>query len=170
MCGKKSFTKSQRFADRFAAVRCCCRKIFRARFLLLGAFRAAQRCISSGRGTAAAVRKGGARMSKYAPSPCLSCTRVRNPRACDDKTCKAWQAWFLSRWELIHRYPRQQMEQAELKSVGVNVGGRHYAAPHQVRAYLQTDPCQTCKCPKDLCATPCRVRRAWEEAKKEAFL
>ena len=25
-------------------------------------------------------------------------------------------------------------------------------------------------CPKELCSSPCRVRRAWEEAKKEVFL
>ena len=109
-------------------------------------------------------------MHKLYPSPCLTCMRVKNPRACDDKDCKVWQNWFLSRWELIHKYPRQQMESAQLKPVGVNVGGTHYAAPHQVRAYLQTDPCENCKCPKDLCTTPCRVRRAWEEARQEAFL
>ena len=71
---------------------------------------------------------------------------------------------------MIHRYPRRQMEQAELKPVGVSVGGTRYAAPHQVQAYLQKDPCKECMCPKDLCTTPCRVRRAWEEAKGEVFL
>ena len=108
--------------------------------------------------------------TKQYPSPCLTCTRVRDPRGCDNKNCKPWQRWFLDRWELIHSFPRKQMEQAELKPVGVKVGGRHYAAPHQVRAYLRNDPCQDCVCPKDLCTSPCRVRRAWEETKKEVFL
>ncbi|MBQ6852294.1 MAG: hypothetical protein IJO04_04615 [Oscillospiraceae bacterium] len=107
---------------------------------------------------------------KLKPSPCLTCTKVSDPRACDNKNCKSWQAWFLERWALIHRFPRQQMEQAELKPVGVNVGGRHYAAPHQVQAYLRTDPCEKCVCPKDLCSSPCRMRRAWEETKQEVFL
>lgn len=104
------------------------------------------------------------------PSPCLTCTRVVNPRACDNKNCQSWQKWFLDRWALIHAYPRQQMEQAKLEPVGVTVGGKHYAAPNQVRRYLENDPCAACPCPKDLCSSPCRVRRAWDEAKKEVFL
>ncbi len=104
------------------------------------------------------------------PSPCLSCSRVPDPRACDNKNCRQWQQWFLGRWDLIHRYPRKQMDNAVLKPVGVPLGGRHYAAPHQVQAYLQKDPCEKCVCPKELCSTPCRVRRAWEEAKGETLL
>ena len=109
-------------------------------------------------------------MTDVRPSPCLCCTRVADPRACDNKNCTQWRLWFLGRWELIHRYPREHMEAVQLKPVGVPVGGRHYAAPHQVKAYLQKDPCATCVCPKDLCTSPCRVRRAWEEAKGETFL
>lgn len=97
------------------------------------------------------------------PSPCLSCTRVKDPENCENKHCKPWQAWFLQRWSLIHRYPREKMEQAELKPVGVKVGGRVYAAPHQVEAYRKNDPCKECLCPKDLCASPCPLRRAWEK-------
>lgn len=106
---------------------------------------------------------------KY-PSPCLSCTLVADPRDCDNKNCQPWRKWFLHRWEQIHNYPRAHMEHAELKPVGVNVGGTHYAAPHQTRQYLNNDPCQACLCPKDLCSSPCRVKRAWEEAKQEVFL
>lgn len=109
------------------------------------------------------------RLYKY-PSPCLRCTRVRNPRACENKQCAPWRQWFLDRWELIHRYPRQQMQTAKLEPVGVKVGGRVYAAPHQVREYLDTDPCRKCLCPKDLCGTPCRVRRRWEESKGETLV
>ena len=106
---------------------------------------------------------------KY-PSPCLTCTRVADPRSCENKACQPWRKWFLSRWEQIHNYPRKKMEAVQMQPVGVNVGGVHYAAPHQVRQYLGSDPCEKCLCPKDLCSTSCRVRRAWEEAKKEVFL
>lgn len=104
------------------------------------------------------------------PSPCLRCTRVADPRRCDNKLCKPWRAWFLQRWSLIHNYPRAEMEKDDLKEVGVNVGGRTYAPPHRVREYLEKDPCKSCVCPKDLCSTPCRVKRAWEERKGEMFL
>lgn len=100
-------------------------------------------------------------------SPCLSCRRVKDPANCENKLCKPWRQWFLARWEMIHKFPREQMEQAELKPVGVNVGGRYYASPHQIEAYRKQDPCQACLCPKDLCTSPCRVRRIWEEGKGE---
>ncbi|MBQ4641606.1 MAG: hypothetical protein IJB47_03225 [Oscillospiraceae bacterium] len=41
-------------------------------------------------------------------SPCLTCVRVDNPDACENKTCKEWKRWFLGRWELIHRYANTQ--------------------------------------------------------------
>ena len=104
------------------------------------------------------------------PSPCLTCTRVADPRECENKNCMRWRKWFLGRWEQIHNYPRAKMEQAQLKPVGVSVGGTYYAAPHQVQQYLQTDPCQKCYCDRNLCNVPCPVRRAWEDAKKEVFL
>lgn len=106
---------------------------------------------------------------KY-PSPCLRCTRVPDPRECDNKQCKPWQQWFIDRWELLRSGPRQQMDAAQAVPMGVNIGGRHYAPPHQVKAYLSKDPCETCLCPQDLCMEPCRVRRAWEEAKGEVLL
>lgn len=97
------------------------------------------------------------------PSPCLTCTRVRDPGNCENKNCRVWQAWFLERWSLIHRYPRKAMEQAELKPVGVSVGGNVYAAPHQVEQYRKKDPCQDCLCPKDLCSKPCKLKKAWQK-------
>ena len=104
------------------------------------------------------------------PSPCLRCTRVSDPRACENKGCRVWQQWFLERWALIHAYPRRAYEATALEPAGVVVGGHHYESPHRVRAYLQADPCQSCLCPKDLCTQACHIKRTWLEAKGEAFL
>lgn len=104
------------------------------------------------------------------PSPCLTCTRVADPRNCENKNCQLWQRWFLQRWEQIHNYPRVKMETGKMEPVGVPLGGRHYAAPNQVEQYLGNDPCDHCRCPKDLCSSPCRVKRAWANAKQEVFL
>jgi hypothetical protein len=45
----------------------------------------------------------------------------------------------------------------------VPLGGERYASPHQVRTYLETDPCSICPCHH--CAVPCPVRKTWEEKK-----
>lgn len=103
-------------------------------------------------------------------SPCLTCTRVKNPRECNNKFCHPWRQWFLGRWELIHNYPREKMEQAKVEPVGVPLGGRHYATPTQVEQYRNNDPCGSCVCADGLCSTPCRLKRNWEAAKKEVFL
>lgn len=100
-----------------------------------------------------------------AVSPCLYCSRVKDPENCENKNCKAWKKWFLSRWDLIRGYPRQAMDQIPLKPVGVSIGGHTYCHPNQRRAYIQTDPCNTCKCPRELCSMPCQIRRAWEKVK-----
>ena len=102
-------------------------------------------------------------------SPCVSCTRVENPANCENKNCQVWRQWFIGRWDQLRAYPRLQQEQPP-KPAGVPLGGRHYAAPHQVRAYLETDPCENCCCPKDLCDTPCRVRKDWDAARNEVQL
>ena len=104
------------------------------------------------------------------PSPCLRCTRVTDPRECENKNCKLWQQWFLQRWALIHAYPRAKMDQQALKSEGVSIGGTVYALPHRVRAYRAADPCEKCLCPKDLCKTPCRQKQVWLQAKEDSFL
>ena len=98
-------------------------------------------------------------------NPCLTCTRVKKPQDCENKNCKVWQKWFLQRWELIRGFPRQAMEQGPLKQAGVPLGGHIYCHPSQTRAYLQHDPCSSCHCPRELCTGPCRIRRAWDEAK-----
>lgn len=102
-------------------------------------------------------------------SPCLRCSRVEDPANCENKNCRLWRMWFLSRWELIRSFPRQAMEEAPMKPVGIPLGGHIYCHPSQTRAYLQTDPCKSCKCPRDLCTGPCRIRRVWEEAKGEVL-
>lgn len=43
-------------------------------------------------------------------NPCTHCVRVADPAQCDNKQCKVWQRWFLSRWEQIHGYYTQQTE------------------------------------------------------------
>lgn len=101
------------------------------------------------------------------PSPCLTCTRVPNPRDCENKQCRLWQRWFLARWALIHAWPRAVMEQENLGPTGVVIGGKTYSHPGEVRRYLAADPCNKCLCPRDLCAAPCRVKVTWERAKEE---
>lgn len=98
------------------------------------------------------------------PSPCLSCNRVADPFDCDNKNCKLWQKWFLTRWDMIRAYPRQAMQS---QHVGVDIGGQAYAHPQQVADFLGKDPCQGCLCPKDLCGEPCRVKLAWQAAKEK---
>lgn len=102
-------------------------------------------------------------------SPCLNCPKGMDPAYCEDKRCSIWRKWFLSRWERLHQYPRLVMEYSVPVPLGIPLGGRHYAAPHQVRAYLETDPCKRCACSVDLCTAPCRVRRAWDHAVKEVL-
>lgn len=37
-------------------------------------------------------------------SPCLTCTRVKNPGDCENKNCRIWSVWFLKNWEQIHKF------------------------------------------------------------------
>jgi len=174
LCGIVWCIGSLAIGSRYGCVRADPERMPRGRSPWGGAAGAAEKCSGQGSCVFTARRrkgKGGSGMNTYKyPSPCLTCIRVADPRACENKNCKPWRQWFLDRWALIHKYPRQQMEQAELKPAGVNIGGTHYATPHQVQAYLGNDPCKRCVCPKDLCSSPCRVKRAWEESRKEVFL
>lgn len=101
--------------------------------------------------------------------PCVLCDRVTEPEKCDNKNCGVWRQWALGRWEMIRGYIRWAMDHSSPEPVGVPLGGRYYAAPHQVEAYLHNDPCKACLCPKDLCGEPCQVRRHWEHARKEVY-
>lgn len=32
------------------------------------------------------------------PSPCLTCTIVKDPVNCENKSCQMWREWFIQRW------------------------------------------------------------------------
>lgn len=110
-------------------------------------------------------------MARYkqppAANPCLSCTLVADPESCQNKNCAPWRQWFISRWDQMRQVHRQEMETLELKPIGVNIGGNYYMASHQRLAYLRKNPCNDCLCPKDLCVTPCQLRRTWDAAREE---
>lgn len=98
-------------------------------------------------------------------SPCLTCSRVRDPDNCENKLCKDWQAWFIDRWEAMRANVFAQVRQQKAVAQGaISVGGYQYSHPDHVRSYLQKDPCGECVCPKDMCDTPCAVRKAWDAA------
>ena len=100
-------------------------------------------------------------------SPCLTCTRVRNPSNCENKLCKDWQAWFIDRWDAMRAYVRAQMEQSDTVDLGVPLGGESYASPHRIQEYLERDPCDRCHCPKEVCLTPCSAKIAWSNKNSE---
>lgn len=31
-------------------------------------------------------------------NPCLTCTRVKDPSECSNKSCPTWQEWFVQKW------------------------------------------------------------------------
>lgn len=103
------------------------------------------------------------------PSPCICCTRVKDPRDCENKNCQVWRRWFIARWEALREAAREKMEVAPEK-VGVALDGKTYAAPHQVREYLHKDPCKECLCPKDLCRHPCSLKTNWLKAREDVML
>ena len=100
-------------------------------------------------------------------SPCLKCTRVKNPKNCEDKTCKVWRSWFVETWNSQRMQFRLAREQMAVEMEGVNIGGTRYALPHRVRSYLHTDPCSQCLSPRDLCKVPCKVKRNWTHNREE---
>ena len=103
-------------------------------------------------------------------SPCLSCTRVKDPRLCENKECRVWRRWFVEKWDALRRAPRVQIEQLPKVMEGEVIGGQQYALPHRVRAYLDTDPCEKCVCPKDLCKPQCRINRDWLKAREDVLV
>ena len=102
-------------------------------------------------------------------SPCLECTRVRDPQNCENKLCKEWQAWFIDRWEAMRANVRAQAEEAPITEVGIPLGGHRYASPHRIHEYLEQDPCDRCLYPKDHCRFPCPTRFAWAQKKCEVM-
>ena len=93
-------------------------------------------------------------------SPCLHCIRVKDPKNCENKACKEWQAWFIDRWESMRSFVRAEMEHTETKDVGLPLGGHHYPHPHLIQEYLANHPCDRCPCQKG-CSIPCPVKIAW---------
>lgn len=98
-------------------------------------------------------------------SPCFTCTRVRDPMKCENKTCKDWQAWFLDRWESMRENVRSRMANAPVTEIGVPLGGHRYISPHRMEDHLNTDPCSQCKCPQSICVTPCPAKDIWNKQK-----
>ena len=95
--------------------------------------------------------------------PCLYCGRVRDPKNCENKLCKDWQAWFISRWDAMRLQIRQEMEHSGASQAGVPLGGERYPHPDAVREYLDHDPCDRCPCPNGLCQRSCPAKAAWQE-------
>ena len=93
--------------------------------------------------------------------PCHSCTRVKNPRNCEEKGCKVWKDWFIETWDRQRMQFRLAREHMAVEMEGENIGGVRYALPHRVHNYLETDPCSRCLSPRDLCKVPCKVKRNW---------
>lgn len=159
-------------ADRFGSVsgRCC--GIYRQIFPVDGVNTVGKRCFRQGRGFVRNVDRERRRRMETGYqdiSPCRHCVRVPDPQNCENKNCKSWQQWFLRRWDRIRALPRRQVDAARLRPAGINVGGRYYTLPHQVRDYIRDDPCEGCVCPREVCDTPCRVRKAWEKTCSEVL-
>lgn len=43
-------------------------------------------------------------------SPCSNCTRAKDPRLCEDKTCVRWRKWYIERWDRIHGFYRKHVK------------------------------------------------------------
>ncbi len=100
-------------------------------------------------------------------SPCLTCTRVKNPADCENKNCRVWRAWFAESWDRARMNPRLQREKDRSGLEGVTICGRTYLLPDKVREYLKVSPCKTCPMPAELCTSPCPAYRTWQETRKE---
>ena len=100
--------------------------------------------------------------------PCLTCTRVKNPSDCEIKSCKEWRSWFVVRWDAMRKGVFASMQQAPVTEDVIRVGGHKYSHPDRVREYIRSgNPCASCACPKELCDTPCQVRKVWDKRRKE---
>lgn len=103
-------------------------------------------------------------------SPCMRCTRVADPRGCDNKDCVRWRRWYIQKWEDMRFSVRADMEKVRTEPAGVCIGGNFYSQPHRVRGYLQKDPCDGCLCPRDVCVLPCAVKRSWLRAREDVLV
>jgi hypothetical protein len=169
LCGERLSICAPGSADRCGLYRTGPQRTCKAHCLRAGAKNAAGKSTDLGN-LCAKCAKGGFGMKKntiYAlPEPCRGCTRVKNPAVCENKECSLWRQWFIKRWDRVHIYPRQKMEQTV--PVGISIGGRRYLHPDHMREYIRNDPCKDCTCTKALCKTPCRTKLTWMNATKEA--
>ena len=151
-------TVTRTAADPFSSGFLTCFGIRRGISRPVGAAFAAVKCFSEEK-----IYVGGVSSERrtYMNSPCVGCTRVKDPQTCENKLCKDWQTWFISRWEAMRQNVRAQMEETTTYDIGVPLGGERYAHPHRMREYFREDPCRRCLCPKNACHTPCNARVAW---------
>lgn len=99
--------------------------------------------------------------------PCRTCQRVRDPKNCENKLCREWQAWFIDRWEAMRTAVRQSEPGVCIQSVYVSVGGEKYHHPDAVRRFLKEDPCLHCQRSKGLCQDLCQVKITWDSEKEK---
>lgn len=100
-------------------------------------------------------------------SPCTYCSRVPDPRQCDNKKCVPWQKWFLAKWEETRKQFSVPYRKAVPAEGGIPLGGHRYPHPHRVREYRENGPCPACKLPKELCTAPCPAQEAWLKGKEK---
>ena len=106
--------------------------------------------------------------SNAVKSPCLTCTRVKDPRNCENKLCKDWQNWFVERWDAMRASIYAGTVPLAVDRNAITVGGYQYSHPDHVRQFLRYKPCLTCNCPEDLCKEPCTLLVVWEAMKEKA--
>ena len=98
------------------------------------------------------------------PSPCLTCTRVTDPQACENKRCARWRQWFMGRWALIYAYGQLYLHPLDPAASSGSIGMK---APAEDFQQTGADPCDSCICERDMCAAPCRTKRAWLREQEE---
>ena len=67
---------------------------------------------------------------------------MADPANCENKLCKPWRQWFICRWETMRKA---------------------HATPERPP---EVDPCHTCLCAGSLCAQPCQIKTAWQDARR----
>ena len=80
--------------------------------------------------------------------PCNLCIE----RNCPQEGCRAWQDWFLSRWEDVHEAAWQAVDESWKRRRDYFT----YELPH-----LRRCPCAGCPC-ESWCRKPCAGKRIWE--------
>ena len=43
--------------------------------------------------------------------PCKECTKVKDPKCCDHKTCRDWKRWFLDEWKKFNDFSERYMKE-----------------------------------------------------------